>query len=84
MTKSFWRDILLFCAGIVIGSLVASLCSGNPYLSWLSYGLTFGTASPFNLDLGVLRLTLGASIDITVSTVIFVTLTYVLGKKLLK
>ena len=47
MTKSVWRDILLFCAGIVIGSLVASLCSGNPYLSWLSYGLTFGTTSPF-------------------------------------
>lgn len=84
MNKYFWRDILLLCAGVVVGSLIASLTQGIRYWSWLAYGLSFGTSSPLVLDLGVLRLTVGASIDITISTVIFVTLFYVLGRKLIR
>ena len=83
MTKNFWRDILLLCASVVVGSLIASLCADVPYLAWLSYGLNFGTSTPLDLNLGVLRLTLGANIDITVSSVIFVTLFYVLGRKII-
>lgn len=79
----FWKNILLICAGMVVGSLVSSLTSGTKYFSWLSYGLVFGTEQPFSLDLGVLSLTLGASINITVSTIIFVTAVYLIGRKLL-
>ena len=80
----FWRNVLLICSGIVVGSLVAKLCEGVKYLSWLAFGLTFGTTSPFSIDLGVLSLTVGASIDITISTIIFVILFYVVGRKLIR
>lgn len=80
----FWKDLLLICAGVVIGSLVASLTRGIKYLSWLSYGLAFGTKEPFSLDLGILSITFGANIDITVATILFVALIYIVGKKLLK
>lgn len=84
MNRYFWRDLLLICAGVVVGSLVASLTAGKAYLSWLSFGLTFGTSAPVDLNLGVLRLTFGVGVDITVSTVIFVTLFYVLGRKVIR
>jgi hypothetical protein len=80
----FWRNILLICSGIVVGSLVAELCAGVKSLSWLAFGLTFGTTIPFNLELGVLNLTLGANINITISTIIFVVLFYVCGRKILR
>lgn len=84
MRTYFWKNLLLVCAGIVVGSLVASLTRSINYLSWLSYGLTFGTQQPFTLDMGVLRLTFGLNVDITIATVIFVTLVYVIGRKILK
>ncbi len=80
----FWKNILLICSGVVVGSLVAKLCEGIKYLSWLSFGLTFGTSSPASLELGVLSLTVGASINITISTIIFVILFYVFGRKIIK
>lgn len=80
----FWRNILLICSGVVAGSLVAKLCAGVKYLSWLAFGLTFGTSSPVSLELGVLNITVGANIDITVSTIIFVVLFYVFGRKIIR
>lgn len=80
----FWKNTLLICSGVVVGSLVAKLCEGVKYLSWLSFGLTFGTSSPFSLELGVLNLTIGANINITISTIIFVILFYVIGRKIIK
>ena len=80
----YWRDILLICAGIVVGSLISSLTKGVKGLSWLSYGQFFGTKQPFTLDLGVISVTFGASRDITIATVIFVILIYVIGRKIIK
>ncbi len=84
MTKHFWRDLLLLFSGVVVGSLVAKLTSGISQLSWLSYGLFFGTSSPFNLKLGVIDLTFGISINITISVIIFTTVIYLVGRKLIK
>jgi hypothetical protein len=80
----FWKNFLLVCSGIVVGSLVAELCKGIKSLSWLAYGLTFGTTSPFNLELGVINLTLGANIRLTIATIIFVVLFYICGKKVIR
>ena len=80
MRKRFWLNFFLICIGIVIGSMVAELTSGISFLSWLSYGLNFGTSSPFVLDMNVLHLTLGISVKITISSVIFVTLSVILGR----
>ena len=75
--------IILFfvCAGIVAGSLVAELTSGVKALSWLSYGLNFGLTQPFVLNLRVIQLTLGLSISLNISVIIFVSLAFFIAYK---
>ena len=79
MRGKFWLNLFLILAGVVIGTMIAEITVGISWLSWLSYGLEFGTESPFVLNLYVLRLTLGITVKITVSTVLFVTLSLILG-----
>lgn len=80
MRRSFWLNFFLVLVGIVVGQFVASLTAGVKALSWLSYGLDFGTASPVVLDLQVISFTFGISVSITLSTVIFVILSVVIGR----
>ena len=61
--------IFLLC-GIVIGGLLGELSKSVSWLSWLSYGQSFGFSNPFTLDLGVLELTLGLMIKINVASII--------------
>ena len=84
MRKSFWLNFFLVLVGIVIGELTANVTSGISALSWLSYGLDFGTAAPVTLDLHVITLTFGISVTITVSTIIFVILSLVIGRALVR
>jgi len=84
MKRGFWLHVFLVCAGIVIGSLAAELTAGMPVLGWLSYGLDFGTAAPLELNLQVLRLTLGVSVKITVAHILFIALSILLGRLLAK
>lgn len=81
---SFWLNLFLICVGVVTGSMVSEITAGVPILGWLSYGLTFGTQSPLNLNLGILSLTFGISINLTVSVIIFVALSLVLGRLIVK
>lgn len=80
MRKNFWFQLLLVCAGIVVGSLVGELTSTVPWLTWLSYGLDFGMAAPATLNLHVLILTIGVTIRITISHILFVTLALLIGR----
>ena len=80
MKKSFWFNFFLVLVGIVVGQFVSSITSGIKALSWLSYGLRFGTSSPVTLDLQALNLTFGISVNITISTVIFVILSVIIGR----
>lgn len=80
MTKSFWFHLFLIVVGIVVGSMVSEMTADIPALSWLSYGLNFGTKSPVVLDLNAITLTLGISLKVTVSTAACVVLSLVLGR----
>lgn len=80
MTKSFWFHLFLIVVGIVVGSMVSEMTADIPALSWLSYGLNFGTESPVVLDLNAITLTLGISLKVTVSTAACVALSLVLGR----
>ena len=84
MKKNFWLNFFLICVGVVLGAMFSDMTAGIPFLSWLSYGLDFGTESPLIIDLNVLRLTVGLSVNITVSTIIFVSLSLILGRILVK
>ena len=73
--------ILLVLSGVVIGSLVGKLTAGIDFLNWLSYGIRFGTKTPFSLELGVISFDFGLSIDLTVSCIIFILLALIIGRK---
>lgn len=68
--KNNWGLFLLLLAGIVVGGFIGSLTAGVPGLSWLNYGQSFGLSSPIVLDLGILVVTFGLSIKITIASII--------------
>lgn len=68
--KNGWVLLLLMLAGIVIGGLLGTLTQNVAGLSWLNYGQSFGLDSPIVLNLGILVITFGLSIKITVSSIL--------------
>ncbi len=69
-SKNGWTLLLLVLAGIVLGGFVGSLAAGVPGLSWLDYGQSFGLESPIILSLGLLFLTFGLTIKVTIASTI--------------
>ena len=68
--KNHWALTLLILAGIVLGSFIATLTEGIAGLGWLSYGQTFGFQNPIILDLGVMIITFGLTIKITIASIL--------------
>ena len=68
--KNGWVLLLLMLAGIVLGGFIGTLTQNLPGLSWLSYGQSFGLDSPIVLNLGILVITFGLSIKITISSIL--------------
>ena len=66
MRKNNWTCFLLILAGIVIGGFVGSLFPST----WLNYGQSFGLSQPMILDLGILSITFGLSIKITIASIL--------------
>ena len=73
-SKNAWTLFLLLLAGIVLGGFIGMLAEGIPALSWLAYGQSFGLDEPIVLNLGVLVVTFGLSIKITIASIIGVIL----------
>ena len=68
--KNFWILLLLLLVGIVLGGFLGSLAEGTAWLSWLNFGQSFGLDSPLILNFGVLVITFGLSIKITMASII--------------
>ena len=66
MRKNNWACFLLILAGVVIGGVIRNLFPD----SWLNYGQTFGLSQPLVLDFGILCLTFGLTIKITIASII--------------
>ena len=66
MRKNGWTCFLLILAGIVIGGFIGNLFPST----WLNYGQSFGLSSPLILDLGILSITFGLTINITIASII--------------
>ena len=66
MHKNNWACFLLILAGIVLGGFIGNLIP----VSWLNYGQTFGLSSPIVFDIGIMCITFGLSIKITVASII--------------
>ena len=69
-SKNSWALFLLILAGIVLGGFIGMLAQDTGALSWLNYGQTFGLDEPVVLDLGILVLTFGLSVRITIASII--------------
>ena len=68
--KNFWILFILLLTGIVLGGFLGSLADGISWLSWLNFGQSFGLDSPLVLNLGMLVITFGLSIKITLASII--------------
>lgn len=66
MRKNSWACFLLILAGIVIGGFIGSLFPN----SFLNYGSSFGLTNPLELNLGILAISFGLSIHITIASII--------------
>ena len=78
--KNAWALALLILCGIVLGGFIGMLADGVSFLSFLNYGQTFGFSSPVVLDLGVLTLTFGLTIRISIASILGVIISVIIYK----
>ena len=70
--------LLFLLVGIVLGGFIGNLVAAVPGLSWLNYGQSFGLTTPLVLDLGILVLTFGLTIKITIAGILGVVLAIII------
>lgn len=68
--KNFWILLLLLLAGIVLGGFIGTMASDISWPAWLNFGESFGLDSPVVLDFGILVITFGLTIKITMASII--------------
>ena len=73
-SKNGWVLLIMLLSGIVLGGFIGMLTANVSGLSWLNYGQTFGLSNPLVLDLGILVLTFGLTIKITIAGIIGIVL----------
>ena len=66
--------MILLLTVVVLGGFIGNVTEGIPALSWLSFGESFGLNTPLVLDFGILVVTFGLSIRITMAGIIGVVL----------
>lgn len=80
--KNGWVLLVMLLSGIVLGGFIGMLTVNISGLSWLNYGQSFGLQSPLVLDLGLLVLTFGLTIHISIASIIGVVLAIIIYRKL--
>lgn len=68
--KNGWTLLLLVLAGVVLGGFIGSLAAEVPGLDWLNYGQAFGLEEPMVLSMGLVVLTFGLTVRITIASII--------------
>ncbi len=69
-SKNSWALLLMLLSGIVLGGFIGEMTAGIPGLSWLNFGQSFGLKEPLILNFGILVITFGLSIRITMASII--------------
>ena len=77
-SKNSWALFLMILAGIVLGGFIGMMAEGVPALSWLGYGQSFGLEGPLTLNLGILVISFGLTIKITIASIIGVVLAIII------
>ena len=89
MKENFKRTVaflFFLLAGIVLGTVIARICSGNHYLGWLAYEMSVGidTGSPVILDLIVFKMAFGFTLSVNAAQIICVIAALITYKKTCK
>lgn len=63
-------NMLAVFAGIILGGYLGSLALSVPALSFLGYGTKLGLTNPFVLDLNVLKLTFGFTVNLNIASIL--------------
>ena len=79
--KNIWILLVFLLSGLVIGGLLGELASKVDWLWWLSYGESFGLASPIELDLSVITITFGLMFKINIASIIGMVLAIFIYRK---
>ena len=71
--RGFLRRVCLWdvkISGIVLGGFIGQLADGISWLKWMNYGQSFGLDTPLVIDFGLLVITFGLTIKITMASII--------------
>ena len=68
--KNFWILLIMLLTGIVLGGFMGQLAEGVSWLSWLNFGQSFGLDSPLVVNFGILVVTFGPTLKITMASII--------------
>ena len=82
LNKNGWSLFLLLLAGIVVGGFLGYLAQNVSWLSWLNYGQTFGLTSPVELNIGVMILTFGLTINFNIASILGIVIAIFVYRKL--
>lgn len=76
--KNFWILLIMLLAGIVLGGFMGQMAEGVSWLSWLNFGQSFGLDSPLVINFGILVITFGLTIKITMASIIGVAIALII------
>ena len=79
--KNIWILLIFIFSGLVIGGLLGELALKVDWLWWLGYSQSFGLENPVVLDASVLKITLGISFKISISSIIGMVLAIFIYRK---
>lgn len=80
--KNNWACFLLILAGLVVGGFLGQLAADHAALSWLNYGQSFGIDNPVVLNLGIMVLTFGLSVRISIASVLGIIIGIIIYRRL--
>ena len=78
ITGIFWILLIMLLAGIVLGGFMGQMAEGIPWLGWLNFGQSFGLDSPLVVNFGILVITFGLTIKITMASIIGVAIALII------
>ena len=76
--KNFWILLIMLLTGIVLGGFIGQLADGVVWLKWLNSGQSFGLDTPLVIDFGLLVITFGLTIKITMASIIGVAIALII------
>ncbi|ONI39547.1 hypothetical protein AN639_01780 [Candidatus Epulonipiscium fishelsonii] len=76
-----WRLLLWMLAGLTFGNFIGEICRPISFLSFLSYGQSFGIATPVELNLGFLLVSFKFQLHITLTGIMGMALGVMIYKR---